>query len=93
MTHILWTIVFILLLLIGGVSIPVQRRAMNKIAFGRSMFISWTAIIFGFIVGLLPGIPATVVAACLFILGIGMMLLMTLKSYQHLERLKRSGRS
>lgn len=86
--HVIWTIVLIAGVVVSIICIPIQRRAMNKIAFGRSMFITWTAIIFGFIIALLPGIPATIIACCLFILGFGMMILMAIKSYQHLQRVK-----
>jgi Mg2+/Co2+ transporter CorB len=91
--HAVWTVVFILALLTIVVCVPIQRRAMNKIAFGRSVFISLTAIIFGFIIALLPWIEATIVAVALFILGYGMMILMAIKSIQHLQHVKSSRRT
>ncbi|MCL6442911.1 MAG: hypothetical protein K6T83_05550 [Alicyclobacillus sp.] len=90
--HLFWTIVWVVALLIIVVCIPIQHRALNKIAFGRSMFISWTAILMGLIVSLFPSISATVVALVLFIIGFGFMILMAVKSAQHLRR-TRPGRA
>lgn len=66
--------------------IVIQKRALNKIAFGRSMFISGMAVLMGLIVGMLPGLAASIIAICLFIIGLGMLVLMAIKSYQRLQR-------
>ncbi|WP_029422152.1 hypothetical protein [Alicyclobacillus macrosporangiidus] len=63
-----------------------QWRAMHRIAFGRSMFISWTAVLMGFLVGLLPTVSAAVVSILLLITGFGMMAVLGVKSWQRLRR-------
>ncbi|MBX5437544.1 MAG: hypothetical protein IRZ33_10065 [Alicyclobacillaceae bacterium] len=68
------------------VCVPVQRRAMNRIAFGRSVFISLAAIVTGFLISLIPTVSAAVVGSLLMVLGFGFMILMGVKSYQHLRR-------
>lgn len=66
--------------------IVIQRKALNKIAFGRSMFISGMAVLTGLIVGQLPSLAAGIIAISLFVMGIGMLVLMAVKSYQHMQR-------
>jgi hypothetical protein len=63
-----------------------QWRAMHRIAFGRSMFISWTAVLMGFLVGLLPTVSAAVVSILLLVTGCGMMAVLGVKSWQRLRR-------
>ncbi|QQE78970.1 hypothetical protein [Alicyclobacillus sp. SO9] len=84
--HILWNTVFVLVVLGFIVGIPIQHRALNKIAFGRSMFITISAILMGLFIGLYPSIAATIVSLVLILIGAGFMALMSLKSYQHLKR-------
>lgn len=81
----IWRIIFLLAVVIVVVSVPVQYKALNRIAFGRSMFISFTAILMGLIVAMLPSVAATIVAMVLFLLGFGFMALMALKSFQRLR--------
>jgi uncharacterized membrane protein len=69
-----------------------QYRALNRIAFGRSVFISLSAIVMGLMVGMLPTISATIVSIVLLLLGYGMIVFMGYKSYQHLQSAKRQQR-
>lgn len=75
------------------VCVPIQRRALNKIAFGRSMFISFSAIVMGILVAVLRighnQIAYAIVSLCLFIIGFGMLILMAIKSVQHMKSNKR----
>ncbi|MDQ0191292.1 hypothetical protein JI721_06345 [Alicyclobacillus cycloheptanicus] len=73
--------------------IVIQRRALNKIAFGRSMFISGMAVLTGLIVGQLPSIAATIISVCLIVIGLGMLVFMAVKSQQHLRKRARSTHS
>lgn len=72
--------------------IVIQRRALNKIAFGRSMFISGMAVLTGLIVGQLPSVAAGIISICLFVIGLGMLVLMAIKSYQHMHKQGRETR-
>ncbi|MCL6548187.1 MAG: hypothetical protein K6T30_04665 [Alicyclobacillus sp.] len=65
--------------------VPIQRKAMNPIAFGRSMFISGAAIVTGFIISLIPTVSGAIVGSLLMVLGFGLMILMAVKSYQRLR--------
>jgi len=85
---------FVLLgIIIIIVCIPIQRRALNKIAFGRSMFISFSALVMGVLVAVLrttnTNIAYAIVSFALFIIGFGMLILMAIKSYQHMKTNKR----
>lgn len=66
--------------------IVIQRRALNKIAFGRSMFISGMAVLTGLIVGQLPSIAAGIISISLLVIGLGMLVLMAVKSLQHMRK-------
>jgi uncharacterized membrane protein len=81
-------VVGLIALIVIVICMMYQRRALNKIAFGRSMFISWSAIVMGFLVGLLPTIEAGVVSVVLLLLGFGMIVFMGVKSFQHLRKLR-----
>lgn len=81
-------VVGLIALIVIVICIVYQRRALNKIAFGRSMFISWSAIVMGFLVGLLPTMEAAIVSVVLLLLGFGMIVFMGVKSFQHLRQLK-----
>lgn len=83
--HILKEIIFVVAVLIIIPCIWWQRRALNKIAFGRSMFISWSFIIFGWIVGLLPNAAATIFSVILLLSGFAMIAFMGLRSRKHLQ--------
>lgn len=84
----IYTVIWILFIVSLIVFIPSQRRAMNKIAFGRSMFISAAAIVLGLFVAIRPGIGYAIVAIFLFLMGWGMIVFMGIKSYQHLRRVR-----
>ncbi|MBX6353556.1 MAG: hypothetical protein IRZ10_09505 [Thermoflavifilum sp.] len=83
--HTWGSVLFVIAVVVAVACVIIQRRALNRIAFGRSMFISWMAILTGLIVGMLPGIAATVVAVILLLLGYGFMVLMAVKSWQRLR--------
>lgn len=85
----IWRIIFLLAVVIVVVSVPVQFKALNRIAFARSMFISFMAIFMGLIVAMLPSVAATIVAMVLFLLGFGFMALMAVKSFQRLRTEKK----
>lgn len=85
----IWRIIFLLAVVIVVVSVPVQFKALNRIAFARSMFISFMAILMGLIVAMLPSVAATIVAMALFLLGFGFMALMAVKSFQRLRTEKK----
>jgi hypothetical protein len=87
--HIFREVLFIIAVLIIIPCIVWQRRALNKIAFGRSMFISWSFIIFGWIVGLLPSIEATIFSVILLLFGFLMIVYMGVKSRKHLLATRR----
>ncbi len=54
------------------------------------MFISATAVLMGLMVGMSPGIPATVVSLGLLGLGFGFLLFMGWVSLRHLQQRKRN---
>lgn len=83
--QILKEVLFIIGVLIIIPCIWWQRRALHKMAFGRSMFISWSFIIFGWIVGLLPSISATIFSVFLLLFGFLMIVYMGVRSRQHLQ--------
>lgn len=85
----IWRVIFLLALLIIIVSVPIQYKALNRIAFGRSMFITFMALLMGMIVAMLPSVAATIVAMVLFLLGFGFMVLMDVKSLQRLRAEKK----
>jgi len=85
-----WQISFYTVIILSLICIPIQRRAMNKIAFGRSMFITYTAIVMAYVVGVLSrSIAADVVAILLLALGLLMLIFMAVKSIQHTKSRKR----
>ena len=86
---VIWRVIFLLALLIIIVSVPIQYKALNRIAFGRSMFITFMALLMGMIVAMLPSVAATIVAMVLFLLGFGFMVLMDVKSLQRLRAEKK----
>jgi Ca2+/Na+ antiporter len=86
--HILLSILVTVAIVITVASVVIQRRALNKIAFGRSMFISFSAIFFGLFVGLLPTLPAAIVSILFLLLGFGFLVFMAIKSAQHLKAVK-----
>jgi hypothetical protein len=85
-------VVGLLALVIMVVCFVLQYKALNRIAFGRSVFISLAAIFMGLMVGMLPTISATIVSIVLLLLGFGMIVFMGYKSYQHLQMVKRQQR-
>ncbi|MCL6517930.1 hypothetical protein [Alicyclobacillus sp.] len=88
----LWDAVKVAFILFVLWCIWMQRRAMHRTAFGRSMFISWTAVLMGFLVGLLPTISAAVVSIVLLITGFGMMIVLGLKSWARLRKTRSTPR-
>lgn len=85
-----WQISFYTVIILSLICIPIQRRAMNKIAFGRSMFITYTAIVMAYVVGVLSrSIAADVIAILLLLLGLLMLIFMAVKSIQHIKSRKR----
>lgn len=85
----IWRLIFLLAVAIVVVSVPLQYKALNRIAFSRSMFISFMAILMGLIVAMLPSAAATIVSMVLFLLGFGFMGLMAIKSLQRLRSEKK----
>ena len=85
----IWRIVLVLAVLTIVVTVPIQYKALNKIAFGRSMFISFMSIIMGLIVAMMPNIPATILATVLFLLGFGMLIFMAVKSVQRMRSVRK----
>lgn len=84
-----WQISFYTVIILSLICIPIQRRAMNKIAFGRSMFITYTAIVMAYVVGVLSrSIAADVIAILLLLLGLLMLIFMAVKSIQHIKSRK-----
>ena len=67
--HVLLSILVTVAIVITVASVVIQRRALNKMAFGRSMFISFSAIFFGLFVGLLPTLPAAIGPFCFYFSG------------------------
>lgn len=90
--NLLWGTIDILGVLAILISVPIQWRALNRIAFGRSMFISGTAIVFGWFLGLRHGIGAGLVSASLLLFGFWMIIFMAIKSAQHMRAVKQSRR-
>ncbi|MCF8567807.1 hypothetical protein LLE49_24090 [Alicyclobacillus tolerans] len=84
-----WRIFVIVALLLIVIGVPLQYKALNRMAFGRSMFIFVTSVVMGLVVGMQPSIAATVIAAALFIIGYGFLILMSIKSFQRLRAGKR----
>lgn len=89
--HIVWQISFYVVIILSVICIPIQHRALNRIAFGRSMFICYTAIVMGYVVGVLsrPSIASAVVGLLLLFFGVLMLVFMSVKSLQHLNSRKR----
>jgi uncharacterized membrane protein len=83
------SVLFVIALAVAAVCVWLQYRALNRIAFGRSMFISGMSILTGLMVGLLPTLSATVVAVALLVLGYGFLVFMAVKSFQRLRSQKR----
>jgi hypothetical protein len=90
--HILWNIVFIVVFAGLIICIPIQFRVLNRIAFGRSMFISGMAILTGLFIGLYPSVAATVVSLFLVLLGMVFMVFMSVKSVQHMRHVRNKQR-
>ncbi|WP_067934501.1 hypothetical protein [Alicyclobacillus kakegawensis] len=83
----LWTALALLLVVCLAVCIPIQHRALNRIAFGRSMFITFALILFGlFLVAVATGLAAVVLGAMLMALGYGFLIFIAVKSYQRLRQ-------
>lgn len=76
-------------IVVAIICIPIQRRALNKIAFGRSMFITFTAIILGVLIvaiGSAEQSPASqIVGTLLILIGYAMLIFMAVKSLQRLR--------
>lgn len=89
--QVFWQTAFWVMVVASIICIPIQRRAMNKIAFGRSLFITYTAIVMGYVVGVLStSIAADIMGILLYLLGLVMLLFMAARSWQRLrERRKR----
>ncbi|QSO47743.1 hypothetical protein [Alicyclobacillus mengziensis] len=84
--HTFWQMAFWAMLVASVICIPIQRRALNKIAFGRSLFITYTAILMGYIVGVLATtVAADIMGIVLYVLGMAMLLFMAVKSLQRLR--------
>ncbi|QSO50857.1 hypothetical protein JZ785_18450 [Alicyclobacillus curvatus] len=84
--HMFWQIAFWAMLVASVVCIPIQRRALNKIAFGRSLFITYTAILMGYVIGVLAtSIAADIMGIALYLLGMAMLLFMAVKSLHRLR--------
>jgi len=81
----IWRIVFFLAVLTIVVTVPIQYKALNRIAFGRSIFISFMSIIMGLIVAMMPNIPAIILSTVLFLIGFGMLIFMAVKSLQRMR--------
>jgi ABC-type multidrug transport system fused ATPase/permease subunit len=85
-----WGILAALMVLCCIVCIPIQHRALNRIAFGRSMFITFALILFGlFMVVVATNVAAVILGALLVVIGYGFMILVAVKSYQRLQGAKR----
>ena len=92
--HMFWQIAFWVMLIASIICIPVQRRALNKIAFGRSLFITYTAILMGYIVGVLATtIAADIMGIVLYLLGMVMLIFMAVKAWQRLRYQKQLNRT
>ncbi len=86
-------IVFILTVIavvMVAICVPLQYRALHRVAANRSIFISGMSILMGLIVGMYPSIAATVVSLFLILLGLAFILLMGIKSYQRLQMVKQA---
>ena len=80
--NVLWFIGFIVLV----VCIVIQRRALNKIAFGRSMFITGMSFLCSFIVAITPPSPEVWVLFAFFqALAWVFLVFMTLRSWRHIQ--------
>lgn len=86
--HTLWNVVFVVVVVGLIICVPIQFRALNRIAFGRSMFISGMSLLTGLFIGLFPSIGATIVSLFLIVLGMGFLVLMSVKSVQHMRMVK-----
>lgn len=87
----MWLIpVFLFVLFI--VCCVIQFRAMNRIAFGRSIFISTMFLLMGFIVAISSMSPARYVSWFLFVCGYGFLLFMTVQSVLHVQKNKQNQR-
>ncbi|GMA50724.1 hypothetical protein GCM10025857_20810 [Alicyclobacillus contaminans] len=82
----------LLVLVLAAASIYAQWRAMHRTAFIRSMFISWSAVVMGWLVGLLPTIAAAIVSIPLLLFGFGMMAVLGMKSWQVVRARRRTMR-
>lgn len=86
-----WQIAFWVTLVASVICIPIQRRALNKIAFGRSLFITYTAILMGYIVGVLAtSIAADVMGIVLYLIGMIMLIFMAVKAWQRRQQAKQA---
>jgi len=71
------------------ICVPIQRKALNKIAFSRSMFITFTAIIMGILINVLTmNLKGELVGSLLIALGFAMLIFMAVKSLQHMKSVK-----
>lgn len=75
-----------------AVCVPLQYRALNRVAANRSIFISGMSILMGLIVGMYPSIAATVISLLLILLGLAFILFMGVKSFQRLQMVKQTGK-
>ena len=90
--HTFWQAAFWAMVVASIICIPIQRKALNKIAFGRSLFITYTAILMGYIVGVIATtIAADIMGVVLYLLGMLMLIFMAVKSVQRLRARKHGG--
>ena len=82
----LWNWVWIAAIAVLIACIVIQRRALNAIAFGRSMFISGMAFVCSFVVSLtVPSAAVWIVFAFFQVLGWSFLLFMTYRSLRHMR--------
>lgn len=71
------------------ICVPIQRRALNRIAFGRSMFITFAAIIMGIFVAAVgsgeSSIVSIIIGLILVLIGYLMLVFMAVKSVQRMR--------
>ena len=90
--HTFWQAAFWVMIIASIICLPIQRKALNKIAFGRSVFITYTAILMGYIIGILATtIAANILGIVLYVLGVAMLIFMAVKSVQRLRARKHGG--
>ncbi|MCL6633427.1 MAG: hypothetical protein K6T63_12445 [Alicyclobacillus herbarius] len=88
----LWAVLAFLFVACLAVCIPIQHRALNRIAFGRSVFITFALILFGlFMAVVATGLAAVIIGALLVATGYGFLILVAVKSYQRLQFRRRQG--